>query len=257
MPEPLSYISDIPTRFQPAYQQIKALECHERYLGAFIFGSLARGEATEASDLDVKVAIGEDNAYHNVVNHPIIQGVKLDISFNSMAQLRQQNEQEIELRERIPMIAESIVVFDKTGELAAMRAMAQQVRPRPLPEESYQFMLFMFYHGNNKVERNLEQDPLTALLAMHVGLNDFLHYHYQLQQRWLVSSKRMLTDLRCWDVTLAQSLEQFVSTCDIQAKYRYWSAIIDHILTPVGGRQPISENNCTCETCQRDLAMFQ
>ena len=247
----------IPARFQPAYQQMEALEQHERYLGAFIFGSLARGEATEASDLDVKVAIDADASCHNVVNHPIIQGVKLDISFNSLTQLRQQTEQEIELRERVPMIAESIIVFDKTGELATMRAMAQQVRPCPIPEEAYQFMLFMFYHGNNKVERNLEHDPLTALLAMHVGVNDFLHYHYQLQQRWLVSSKRMLADLRSWDMTLAQLLEQFVTTCDIQKKYHYWSAIIDHILAPIGGRQPISENNCTCATCQHDLAMFR
>ena len=202
------------------------------------------------------MAIGEDNPCHNV-NHPIIQGVKLDISFNSLAQLRQQTEQEITLRERVPMIAESIIVFDKTGELAALRAMAQQVCPRPMSQEAYQFMLFMFYHSNNKVERNLEHDPLTALLAMHVGVNDFLHYHYQLQQRWLVSSKRMLADLRSWDAQLAQLLEQFVITCDIQKKYYYWSAIIDHILAPVGGRQPISENNCTCEVCQRDLAMFQ
>jgi predicted nucleotidyltransferase len=252
----LDALSYIPARFQPAYQQIKQLELHERYLGAFIFGSLARGEATEASDLDVKVAIDADNPCHNI-NHPVIQGVKLDISFNSMTQLRQQIEQEIELRERIPMIAESIIVFDKTGELTAMRALAQQVHPRPLPEESYQFMLFIFYHGNDKVERNLERDPLTALLAMHVGLDEFLHYHYQLQQRWFVSSKRMLADLRSWDAALAQLLERFVTTCDVQTKYHYWSAIIDHILAPIGGRQPISENNCTCETCRRDLAMFQ
>lgn len=51
----------IPERFQAAYQHIKQLEQYERYIGAFIFGSLARGEATEKSDLDVQVLVDEDN----------------------------------------------------------------------------------------------------------------------------------------------------------------------------------------------------
>lgn len=114
----------------------------------------------------------------------------------------------------------------------------------------------MFYRGNDKVERNLEADPPTALLAMHVGLNDFLHYHYQINQRWWVSSKRLLADLRSWDPPLAQLIEQFVSTCDVQPKLACWSAIIDHILEPLGGRQPIAENNCACPVCQHDLSIF-
>jgi hypothetical protein len=115
---------------------------------------------------------------------------------------------------------------------------------------------FMFYHGNNKVERNLEADPVTALFVMHVGLNEFLKYHYQLQQRWWVSSKRMLADLRDWDLLLAQLVEQFIATCEVRAKYACWSAIIDHILEPLGGRQPIAENNCNCAVCQQYLAMM-
>src|SRR5579884_1597824 len=114
----------------------------------------------------------------------------------------------------------------------------------------------MFYHGNNKVKRNLRTDPTTALLAMHVGLNDFLKYHYQLQRRWWVSSKRMLADLRSWDPQLAQLVESFVVACNVQTKFQFWSAIIDHILTPLDGRQPIAENNCTCEVCNKDLSMI-
>lgn len=115
----------------------------------------------------------------------------------------------------------------------------------------------MFFHGNDKVQRNLEADPITALLVMHVGLNEFLKYHYQLQQHWWVSSKRLLADLRQWDLPLAQLLDQFVTTSDVHVKFTHWSAIIDHIAKPLGGRQPIAENNCTCAVCQRDLAFFK
>jgi hypothetical protein len=46
------------------------------------------------------------------------------------------------------------------------------------------------------------------------------------------------------------------STCEVETKYQWWPAIIDHILEPLGGRQPIAENNCDCVVCREDLAMF-
>ena len=95
---------------------------------------------------------------------------------------------------------------------------------------------------------------MTALIAMHVGLNELLHWHYQLQRKWWISSKRLLGDLRNWDYRLAALVEDFVATSEVQAKFQFWSAIIDHILEPLGGRQPIAENNCHCDICQRDLA---
>ena len=246
---------DIPEHFLATYQSIRQLEQHERYVAAFIFGSLARGETTEGSDMDVKVIVNEDNPCTNI-NHPVIHGVKLDLTFISLDQLRIATKREMELRERIPIIAESLIVFDKTGELRQLQESAKQVQPRGITAEEYQFAQFMFYHGNNKAERNLHTDPTTALFVMHVGLNDFLKYHYQLQRRWWVSSKRMLADLRSWDPQLAQLVESFVATCDLHIKFQVWSAIVDHILAPLGGRQPIAENNCTCEVCLKDLSMI-
>jgi len=245
----------IPERFQPAYHYIKLLELYDRYIGAFIFGSLARGEATEHSDLDVKVAVNEDNPCKNI-NHPVLNGVKLDITFNSIQQLKTFTDNEIEKGERVPMIAESLIVFDKTGALAKMREMARQVRPRAITTAEHQLIQFMFFHGNNKVERYLKTDPTAALFVMHVGLNDFLKLHYQIQQKWWVSSKRLLVDLSTWDEPLVHLIESFVSTCEVKAKYHFWSVIIDHILKPLGGRQPIAENNCDCIICREDLSVL-
>lgn len=246
----------LPERFLAAYQCIEHLEQSERCLAAYIFGSLARGETTEHSDLDVHVIVDEDNPCTNI-NHPIIGGVKLDLTFASLQQIKERTYREMEQRERIPMLAEALVVFDKTHELARLQEQARQVQPRTISPEEYQFLQFMFFHGNDKVERNVHTDPLTALLVMHVGLNEWLKYHYQLRQRWWVSSKRLLADLRQWDLPLVQLIEQFVATSDVQTKFTYWSAIIDHILEPIGGRQPIAENNCACAVCQRDLALLK
>jgi predicted nucleotidyltransferase len=242
-------------RFLAAYQCIEHLEQYDRYLAAYIFGSFARGEATEHSDLDVHVIVDGDNSCPNI-NHPVIAGVKLDLTFCSLKQLKERTNHEMERRERLPMIAESLIVFDKTHQLAQLQTQAGQVKPKAVLPEERQFLQFMFFHGNDKVQRNLEADPVTALLVMHVGLNEFLKYHYQLQQRWWVSSKRLLVDLRHWDLPLAHLIEHFVATSEVHTKFAYWSAIIDHILEPLGGRQPIAENNCNCAICQQDLSMI-
>ena len=42
-------LTNISPRFHPAYRHIQRLAQHERYQAALIFGSLARGEATDAS----------------------------------------------------------------------------------------------------------------------------------------------------------------------------------------------------------------
>jgi len=66
----------------------------------------------------------------------------------------------------------------------------------------------------------------------------------------------LLVDLGTWDESLIHLIERFVSACKIEAKYHFWSAIIDHILQPLGGRQPIVENNCDCAVCREDLSVL-
>jgi len=74
----------IPERFAGAYNAIARLAYIDRYLGAFIFGSVARGTATAQSDLDARVLIDHENPCSNI-NHPVIGGVKLDLTFVSLA----------------------------------------------------------------------------------------------------------------------------------------------------------------------------
>jgi hypothetical protein len=216
---------------------------------------VARGDNTARSDFDVKVIVDQDNDCRNI-NHPFIDGVKLDISFGSIEQLRAATEHEIERRERIPMLAESVIVFDKTGELGRLKQQTLQVRPRAFTSGDHQQLQFLVYHANDKAERFVHDDPLSALLVMHVSLDELLQVHYRINQRWTVSSKRLLADLRSWDPDMARLVERFVATCEVQAKFAIWGTIVDWILRPLGGRQPIAENNCDCPTCRRDLELL-
>lgn len=202
--------------------------------------------------MDVKVVTEQENVCLNI-NHPFIGGVKLDITFKSLKQLEHDLVKE-HAGGRIPMLAESIIVFDRNGGLAKLKAECEKMRPPKTPPDKHQFIQFLVYHSDDKVRRNLQTDPETSLLAMTTSLDEVVKIHYALQGHWKVSSKRLLRDLDGWDPALAKMVRAFVRTAVVEEKFRVWSDIIEHILRPIGGRQPIQENNCACGTCRADLA---
>ncbi len=244
----------LPPHFKQAIENIRGLEKYSRYHGAFIFGSVARGEVTEHSDLDVCIVVNEDNFCKNI-NHPFINGVKLDITFLSLGQLSRRTEQESKSG-RIPLVAESKVVFDKTGVLNELRDRYVQVKAPRYTAKDHQFQQFMVHHANDKVERNLDEDRDSAMLAMHVGINDLLKIHYRLNGKWWVSNKRILGDLDEWDKELFNLLREFLSLSDVQKKFTAWSKIVEHITKQMGGKKNIGELNCDCENCKEDLRLL-
>ncbi|KKQ36435.1 MAG: hypothetical protein US53_C0052G0013 [Candidatus Woesebacteria bacterium GW2011_GWA1_37_7] len=126
--------------FLTAYNNVKQLKKHDRYLGAFIFGSVVRGEQDKDSDFDVIVAIEEDNDCKEI-NHPIIKGLKLDVSFRSLKQIEDMDEAVAKKGEGMPMLAESIIVFDKTGVLKKLREKFAKVKPKKATNEDYRCYL--------------------------------------------------------------------------------------------------------------------
>jgi predicted nucleotidyltransferase len=245
----------IDSRFIRGYEAIKALAELPRYEAAFIFGSVAEGTSTDKSDLDVRVVVDEEEPCNNV-NHPVIDGYKMDLSFKPFSQIQAETEKDMERAERKPVLAGSVIVFDKTGQITDLKKRAEKVVPKNLTEADYLFTQFMLYHANDKVERYIVDDPISSLYSMHANIGDVLKYHYQLHGRWWVSSKRILSDLASWDQELAQLVKKFVVSSEIKEKHSYWLAIMDHATAVMGGRQPIAENNCDCEVCKTDLAVL-
>ena len=246
-------MDNLSPRFIKGYKAIEALSKHPRYQAAFIFGSVAEGTSNDKSDLDVKVIVDEDNLCENI-NHPTFDGYKLDITFRSFKQIKQFTEDEIHKAEREPNLVRGVIVFDKTGDLSKLQKTVRNTKPQQYTEKDYQFVQFMLYHANNKVERFIDDDPTASLYSMHANIGEVLKIHFKLNGKWWVSSKNVLNSLETWDKELAQLVKSFISTADIKEKYSHWSAITDHVTAKMGGRQPIAENNCNCSVCKVDLA---
>jgi predicted nucleotidyltransferase len=240
-------------RFEEGVNNVRKLAKFPRYQGAFIFGSVAEGTSNDKSDLDVKVIVDEDSPCENI-NHPTFDGYKLDITFSSYKQITKFTETEIEKGEREPNLVRGVILFDKTGALTQLQNKVRGLKPNLYTDKDHQFIQFMLYHANNKVERSLKDDPDASLYSMHANIGEVLKIHFKLNGKWWVSSKNVLKDLDNWDEALAVLVKSFVRTADINEKYNQWSLIIDYVTKPMGGRQPITENNCDCDVCQKDLA---
>lgn len=240
-------------RFETGVNKIMKLAEDARYEAAFIFGSVAEGTSNEKSDLDVKVIVDEDNTCDNI-NHPSFDDYKLDITFRSFKQIKRFTEDEIKKGEREPNLVRGIILFDKSGALTRLQEDIRGLTPNRYTKKDYQFAQFMIYHANNKVERVLKDDPTASLYSMHDNIGEVLKIHFKLNGKWWVSSKNVLSSLDNWDKQLACLVRDFVTTTTVDEKYKHWSMIIDYVTMPMGGRQPISENNCDCHVCQKDLA---
>ena len=239
-------------RFKNGLHWVYGLSADSRYQSAFVFGSVAEGTSNNKSDLDVKVIVDKDNPCENI-NHPTFDDYKLDITFSSIQQIQTFTENEIKKGDREPNLVRGVILFDKTGELTKLKNEVHSIKPKKYSPKDYQFVQFMLYHANNKVERALNEDPTASLYSMHGNIGEVLKIHFKLNGRWWVSSKNVLRNLNEWDKPLATIVEQFVSTADAKEKFGHWSKIIDNITEPIGGRQPISENNCDCDVCNQDL----
>lgn len=245
--------ADIDPRFKTGLIKLGELARYPRYQAAFIFGSVAEGTSSSQSDLDVKVIVDEDSPCDNI-NHPTFDAYKLDITFRSFKQIEAFTENEIRKAEREPNLVRGVIIFDKTGELTKLQTKVQNVQPQKYSPRDYQHAQFMLYHADSKVERFLNDDPAASLYSMHANLAEVLKIHFKLHGKWWVSSKNILRSLDEWDKKLAILVKNFIAAANSQEKYAYWSAIIDYVARPMGGRQPISENNCDCDICQQDLA---
>ncbi len=243
-------------RFTKGYEAIGALSADSRYQAAFIFGSVAEGTSTAKSDLDVMVVVDEDNPCQNI-NHPTIDDYKLDITFRSFKQVEVFIQNDTTKGVREPYLMRGVIVFDKTGELTDLQQKVWHIKAQPYTERDYQHLQFMLYHANNKVERSLGDDPVASLYSMHANIGELLKIHYKLNGKWWVSSKNILNNLEMWDKDLALLVKNFVTAAEVKEKYWYWSAIMDHITSTMGGRQPIAENNCDCGVCVADLAALE
>lgn len=242
-------------RFTAVVNAIAALQQHDRYEGAFVFGSYVTGELYEQSDLDVVVLV-TDAAACPEVSHPRLQGIPVDISFFSYEQIQHSIQETLAKGFRPkPWLYASQILFDKQGRLYELAQWVQATaQPACATQADYADIQLSCYYFLTKARKQLDNDPTAALLVMMNNLNDLLRYHYKIHGRWRVADKRILGELATWDPAMEQRLRAFLTATSVAQRLALWEQMIDHVLAPIGGRNFAKyEDVCHCDQCQKDL----
>lgn len=239
-------------RIKKVLNILTKLKEDDRYRACLIFGSTVRGEFVKGSDIDVKVIVRGEA--HSELTHTNIEGIKLDISFNSIKSLQKDTEKELEKAKRIPIVTETIVLFDKDGELKRLATWAKKkMSPKKYSKSKHDWVRFVILNEDLKVRRHLNINPILANHVMHTGLGDVIDMYYQVAGRWHTSNKKTLSDLKNWDPKLQIILMNMLSEKNTQDKFVYWTKMIDHIMTKLGGRIDIEKTGCNCKICKSDV----
>lgn len=235
---------------------LSQLKKDNRYRACLVFGSAVRGDFVQGSDIDVKVIV--EGKKHEELNHLRIFGIKFDISFNSIEKLREDTEKELERSKRIPIVSESIILFDKDGRLKELVLEAQKrMSPKKYEKSKYDWVRFVILNEDLKVRRHITTNPVAANHVMHTGLHDIIDIYYQIEGRWHVSNKKTLEDLNKWNPKFRNILIKFLSSKNTETKFSYWTKIIDHVLKNLGGRIDIEKTGCGCDVCKNDIVFLE
>lgn len=243
-------LSNISEKYRQAITRIQKLASEERYIGAFVFGSVARGDVGEDSDLDVVIVVDSDNNCLNI-SQPIVDGVKLDLSFTSIKQLRDRERRDHS--GKIPMLAEAVILFDTTGELTKFKAEVGSKQRESYEEKDRSHVQFLINHTESKIRYGLANDIDTARLCLQKGWRHLIDVHYKIQGRWNVSDKRLTRDLQGWDTVFLEMVQGFLQENNPEKQYELWQDAAAYVLAPWGGRQETKGNSCRCEWCKHDI----
>lgn len=190
------------------------------------------------------------------VSHPRLQGIAVDISFNSFESIERYIHKTLSAAlRRKPWLYDSQILFDKQGRLhESARWVQQNAKPTLHTVDDDEDLQLTCYYALTKAQKFVATAPEVTLLVMQTDLNDLLRRHYKLQGRWWVSNKKLLRDLQCWDPAMYDHLRSFLTTLTIAEKFTAWSHMIDHLLAPIGGRNFAKyESFCGCERCKIDI----
>ena len=253
-------LDQLPRNLKSVIGIVKTWEKFDNFISALLFGSVARGEYTEGSDLDLFIVTSKERADTSIkrhLNRIQISEIPVDIVFMSLGDFIKLTTEQLNKHDFLPQIIDSIIVFDKTNKLALLKEEAKLAGvPKKYTIANHPTVYYALYDVTEPIERYLKSDPMTSLLLMHLNLEILIKYFYRLNGKWQVPTKKVLRDLKTWDGNFAQLLENLISAPDLKEKVNYWTNIIEYIKSKMPSISYDRFMNCTCEECLDDIKLL-
>jgi hypothetical protein len=196
----------IPDRFIAARDvAVAELSGRADMVGVLFFGSVARGDATAMSDIDLYVITAADTRGHR---GRFIGSVPVEVSFGSLAQFTNQVVEEQSVV--VNAFATGRILLDRTGEVAALTRLAATFwsrGPAPLTPEARLRFRFHLTDAVRDLE-DLEEGSVEAILPAAVCVQMAIDALCGVRSVWTPPPRHAVRSLRRFAPDFAAKVER-------------------------------------------------
>lgn len=104
-----------------------------------------------------------------------------------------------------------------------------------LKQEDIQFIRFTLSQKLIDIENRMKDVILSSYLMQRL-FNQAIEDYYALNAMWVPNGKNLFDNLEVVDYDLCQLSKQFIYECTAKGQLEHLEKIVDHVLSPVGGR---------------------
>jgi predicted nucleotidyltransferase len=204
-----------------------------RYIGCFVFGSFATGDFHQFSDIDV-VIVTADTANTEPYRIEEVDDVKVDISIETLDQVIEREEEILRKAERHTWLADCLILFDKTGQLGALKQKYDRLsQPQELSLEKLRDLKQYLLKVSQKIQQTSVLNQDNCEFVLFTSLKTVVDYYYKAHNKFTVQNKKLFSDLEIWSPDFAYLVKNFIQNQTLERRITCWleleSAVIQAI----------------------------
>lgn len=214
--------------------------CDDQNVAAVIlYGSLARGDCTAKSDIDLQVLLENGPGKKQ---HFCIGDVEIDIGYD-VASFAVVGAVVYRREYFVKALGTGVLLYERTpGLIAESMAVAKMIyKNRPQYRQNPVGTLFMRYGLVNRLqeaERLCENDPVAAFYVLAVGFDNVIFSYDWYNNYWPAIKRKWLEELVTKDKYFCDLATEYLQATRLADRIKAYQKVLRYFLEPLGGFLP-------------------
>jgi len=204
------------------------LEASDDVLGYMIFGSYARGDQREGSDIDILVLV-KKGAWRDV---EIRDGQVFEMVYASLDDAKSFYEKNP--NDAVQQWTDGDIVYDPDGRMSELKDFVDLIKKHKKPKLAEKEIKHFQFDREDKVraiEYFKEKDFSAANLQLDRLGQEMLEIYFDLHQLWTPAPKQRLEYLRDVDSDMAKLFDEFFTVQDFEKRLEVIKVIVERVFS--------------------------
>ena len=205
---------------------IDELKKNKKIQGILIFGSYARGDQRETSDIDILVLV-DKGAWRDVETR---DGQVFEMVYASLEDAK--SFYSSNQNDAVQQWTDGDIIFDRGGDMKKLKAFVEKIRKKGKPKMNKKQINHFRYDREDKIraiEHLKDKDFATANLQLDRLGQETLEIYFDLNQLWTPAPKQRLGWLRENDKKTAIMFDKFFQAQDFETQLKLIKRIVKFV----------------------------